>query len=263
MTPEAISEAAAVAVAARAAGGPFGRLPEAIRPAGEAEGYAIQGESVRRRVAAGQALAGWKIGCTSRAMQEMLGLDGPSGGAVMEPDVHRSPARLPARALCNPVAECELAVRMACDVEPREGGHDRDSIADFVGACLAAIELAELRLPERESMGVGELIADDFFQKAVVLGDDAADWRSLDLAALKATTRVSGAPRGEGSSGDVMGHPFAALAWLADSLASRGGVLRAGQIALTGSIVKAVPIAAGDVAVCSIEGLGDVSLTLD
>ncbi len=263
MTPEALAQAAAIVVAARTAGGPFGRLPEAVRPASEAEGYAVQDEAIRRRAAAGQALAGWKIGCTARAMREMLGLDGPSGGAVMEPDVHASPARLPARDLCNPVAECEMAARMARDVEPREGGHDKDSIADFVGACLVSIELAELRLPERESMGVGELIADDFFQKAIVVGDEVADWRSLELAALKATTHVSGALRGEGVGGDVMGHPFAALAWLADALAARGGLLRAGQIVLTGSIVKAAPIGAGDTAVCAIEGLGEVSLTLD
>jgi len=262
MTPDAIHQAAAAMIAIRDKGGPVPRLDPAIRPATDAEGYAVQDEIVRQRDAAGQPLAGWKIGCTTKEMQEMLGLDSPSGGAVFAANVHASSARFEAAALTNPVAECEIGVRLASYVPARDGGHDRDSIAGHVATCFAAIELAELRLPQREEMAVAEMIADDFFQKAVVMGPETADWRDLDFPALRGTTAVNGETRGEGLGGDVMGHPLTALAWLADALAARGTSLKAGQIVLTGSMVRAAPIASGETAICAIEGLGEASLTL-
>ena len=262
MTPEAVRKAASIMISARDSDIPFDRLPEAVRPGTEQEGYAIQDEVVRQRAAMGQDLAGWKVGCTNRVMQEMLGLDGPSGGAVLAPNVLASPARMTASALCNPVAECELAVRLARNVEPREGGHDRDSVADCVATCMVAIEVAELRPPRRDDMAVGELIADDFFHKAAVTGTECGDWRKLDLAAARATTAVSGERRGEDLGSAIMGHPFEALAWLADCLIARGAALLAGQIVLTGSIVKAVPVGRGDDVLCAIDGLGSVRLTL-
>ena len=262
MTPDAVSKAAAIMIRARDVGGPFGRLPEDIRPATLEEGYAVQDEVIRQRAAGGLEQAGWKIGCTSRVMQEMLGLDEPGGGAVLAANIHASPARMEAAIICNPVAECEIAVRIARDVEHRTGGHDGNSIAGYVATCMAAIEVAELRMPEREEMAVAEMVADDFYQKAVVMDDEISEWRALDLASLRATTTVSGAFRGEGRGGDSLGHPFNAVAWLANGLEARGKTLCAGHIVLTGSLVAAVPVSQGDDIVCAIEGLGEARLTM-
>ena len=262
MTPDAVSKAAAIMIRARDEGGSSGRLQADIRPVTLDEGYAIQDEVIRRRAADGLAQAGWKIGCTSRVMQEMLGLDEPGGGAVLAADVHASPARMVAAVICNPVAECEIAVRIARDVEHRTGGHDGKSIAGYVATCMAAIEVAELRMPDREEMAVAEMVADDFYQKAVVMGDEVPEWRALDLASLRATTTICGTFRGEGRGGDSLGHPFNAVAWLANGLEARGKTLRAGHIVLTGSLVAAVPVAQGDDIVCAIEGLGEARLAL-
>ena len=262
MTPDAVARAARLLIESRDRGGPAERLPRDIRPVTLEEGYAIQDEVFRQRAAGGATHAGWKIGCTTAVMQEILGLDGPGGGAVLARSVFASPAALDAADLCNPVAECEIAVRIATDVEGRAGGHDAGSIADHVETCMVAIEIAELRLTDRGDANVAELVADDFFQKAVVKGVEKARWRSLDLASLRATTTISGALRGEGRGGDSLGHPFNAVAWLADSLAERGAVLRAGHVVLTGSLVEAVPVAAGDDVVCAVEGLGDARLAI-
>jgi len=105
-------------------------------------------------------------------------------------------------------------------------------------------------------------VADDFFQKAIVLGPEVADWRSVDLVAARGTTIVAGEARGEGRGGDVMGHPLNALAWLASHLATRGKHLKAGDIVLTGSVVIATPIGEGDEAICRLEGLGEARLSL-
>ncbi len=262
MTPDAVSRAAAILMRARDGAGPYNRLPADIRPATLEDGYAIQDEIARRRAAAGESQAGWKIGCTSRVMQEMLGHDEPGGGAVLAADVHTSPARMEAAAFHNPVAECEIAVRIASDVEDRQGGHDGRTVARHVAACMAAIEIAELRYADGSSRTMAEIVADDFYQKAVVLGEATSRWQDVDIASLKATTTVSGAFRGRGRGGDSLGHPFNAVAWLANGLIRRGKVLAKGSIVLTGSLVEAVPVGRGDDIVCAVEGLGSVRLVL-
>ena len=262
MTPEDIKKAAAMLIRARDAGGPVPRLPEDLRPVQMSEGYAIQDEVIRQRAASGMAQAGWKVGCTSKVMQEMLGLDEPGGGAVLAANHHSSPLCQAARNLTSPVAECEIAVRIGQDVEPRKGGHDRMTIAGCVESCMAAIELAELRLPEHADMAPAEKVADDFFQKLIVTGEEVAGWRSLDLASLRATTTVSGVVRGEGYGEASLGHPLNTVAWLANCLAERGTRLRAGHVVLTGSLVEAIPVDEGDDIVCAVEGLGEVRLTM-
>ena len=262
MTPDDVKKAAAVLIRARDAGGAIPRLPADLRPVTMQEGYAIQDEVIRQRAASGMDQAGWKVGCTSKIMQEMLGIDEPGAGAVLAANHHTTPARQATSALTSPVAECEIAVRIGQDVEPREGGHDRTTVADCVGSCMAAIEVAELRLPEHADMAPAEKVADDFFQKLIVTGEEVTGWQTLDLAALRATTTVSGVARGEGYGEASLGHPLNTVAWLANCLAERGTRLLAGQVVLTGSLVEAIPVEEGDDIVCAVENLGEVRLTL-
>ena len=262
MTPEDVRKAAAVLIRARDAGGAVPRLPVNLRPVTMQEGYAIQDEVIRQRTASGMKQAGWKVGCTSKVMQEMLGLDQPGGGAVLAANHHATPARQAASGLTNPVAECEIAVRIGRDVEPRKGGHDRTSVAGCIASCMAAIELAELRLPEHADMAPAEKVADDFFQKLIVTGEEITGWQALDLAALRATTTISGVERGEGYGEASLGHPLNTVAWLANCLAERGTRLRAGEVVLTGSLVEAILVEEGDDIVCAVEDLGEVRLTM-
>jgi 2-keto-4-pentenoate hydratase len=262
MTPDRIGQAAAAMIAARDARGACPRLAEEHRPETQAEGYAIQDAIIRLRQDAGQPLGGWKVGCTTATMQKMLGIDSPAGGAVLRANVLTSPATVPSGETYSPVVECEIGVRLASDVSPREGGHDATSIGVHVATCFAAIELAEMRYPERDKMGVPEFIADDFFQRAVVAGPEVVNWQNVDLMSARGTTTVAGVFKGEGFGRDVMGHPFAALAWLANALYDRGHQLLAGQVVLTGSLVPAMPIGAGETAVCDVAGLGEAHLTI-
>ena len=262
MTPQQVEKAAAMLIRARDAGGAVPRLPADLRPVTMQDGYAIQDEVIRQRAASGMEQAGWKVGCTSKVMQEMLGLDEPGAGAVLAASHHTTPARKKASDLTSPVAECEIAVRMGRDVEPREGGHDRTTVAGCIESCMAAIELAEMRLPEHADMAPAEKVADDFFQKLIVTGEEVAQWQTLDLAALRATTTVSGVARGEGFGEASLGHPLNTVAWLANCLAERGTRLRAGQIVLTGSLVEAIFVEKEDDIVCAVEGLGEVRLTM-
>ncbi|MFO1060768.1 MAG: fumarylacetoacetate hydrolase family protein, partial [Dongiaceae bacterium] len=112
-------------------------------------------------------------------------------------------------------------------------------------------------------LGTPTLIADDFFHVGCVLAPEVADWHRLDIPDLRGETRINGAAVGEGRGGDVMGHPFAALAWLANLLAGQGRPLRAGQIVLTGSVVETRWVQPGDRVEIAIDGLGSARARFD
>jgi 2-keto-4-pentenoate hydratase len=107
-------------------------------------------------------------------------------------------------------------------------------------------------------MGAPTLVADDFFAAGCVLGEPVACEAAPDLLAVVGRALINGVEVGRGTGADVLGHPHHALAWLANHLADEGRSLHAGQLVLTGSLVKTVWLTAGDRVTMELEGLGRV-----
>jgi len=226
-------------------------------PRTEAEGYAVQ-----RRVA--EALgavppAGFKIGATTRQMQEILGLAGPAAGFVPQPSLNTDGLVVAFADFLNPGVECEVGVRLARDMPARPA--TRDEAAAAVGEVFAAIEIVEKRYGDLAELGTPTLIADQVFHASGVLGAPAADWRGLDLGAVRGELRVDGAARGAGFGRDLLGHPFEALAWLAGSGAAREfGGLRAGQVVWLGSVTPPIWLEGPCAVEVEFTGLGRVGM---
>jgi 2-oxo-3-hexenedioate decarboxylase/2-keto-4-pentenoate hydratase len=130
-----------------------------------------------------------------------------------------------------------------------------------VAAVLAAMEIVDDRYRDYRTLDVSTLIADDFFNTGCVLGPPVVHWRDLELPALTGVTRLNGGEVGRGQGRAVMGHPFEALAWLANLRASLGLALRAGEFVLLGSVLETRWVSAGDEVLVAIEGLGEVRAT--
>lgn len=241
-------------------------LPQDLRPRDVAEAYAVQLAVHDRLARAGRGRrAGWKIGCTTRVMQDFLGIDRPCAGGMFDRDLHQSGARFRHADMFKPGIECEIAVRLKTDVPMSGAPFDRDTIAAYVGEVMAAAELVDERFTDFRAPKVDAptLIAEDFFHVGAILGPPIGDWPSLDLAALTGRTTIDGSLRGEGRGADVMGHPFAALAWLANHLAGFGLALNAGDTVLTGSVVVTqYPDGPGEVTT-EIDRLGRVEIGFD
>jgi 2-oxo-3-hexenedioate decarboxylase/2-keto-4-pentenoate hydratase len=264
MDAEAISQAAARIVAARDRRAVLGPLPAACRPAGEADGYAVQ-EAVHRRLAeAGRGEpAGWKLGCTTPVMQDLVGVEGATYGAMAATGLYHGDRSFRLAAFRRPGVECEIAVRLDRRLGPDGAPFDRGAVAGAVGACMVAAEVVDDRYSDFKSIGAPTLIADDFFHAAAVLGRPVEDWRGLDLAAVAGRTLVDGREAGRGVGADALGHPLDALAWLADRLAARGRGLRPGEVVLTGSLVATQWLAGPAVVEVEIEALGRLRLGFD
>jgi 2-keto-4-pentenoate hydratase len=254
--------AAAKAIAsARRKRTPLAALASDLAPRDEAEGYQIQRAVHDLLLPHFGAMVGYKIGCTSAVMQQYLDIPHPCGGGIYAKGVHDSGARLSAADYVRVGVECEIAARLARDMPASEAPFTAEWVAEAIEAYYPAIEIVDDRYAHWETLGAPTLIADDFFAAGCVLGEAVLRADVPDLLAVTGRAIINGAEAGSGTGADVLGHPHHALAWLANHLAADGKGLRAGEIVLTGSLVKTVWLDAGDKAVMELSGLGTVSAT--
>lgn len=251
--------------AAHAAGEPFQPLPAELAPRSAEEAYAIQSAFVALRAQKLGARVGYKIALTSEEMRRFVGVDSPQAGVMLESTILRSPARIRARDYVRLVVEFEIAVLLTDDLPAADKPFFRDRVAQAVGAVMPAFELADDRKADYKRLPSHpfDLIADNCWNEGAVLGAPVQDWKSIDLAALRGVATINGKAVGEGRGADAMGHPFDAVAWLADHLASVGGGLVRGDVVITGSIVTSKYPKAGDRIGFDLGALGAVELRVD
>ena len=148
-------------------------------------------------------------------------------------------------------------MRLGGDLPPSQAPFTADTVAKAIEAYHPAIEIVDDRYVDWQTLGAPTLVADDFFAAGCVLGKPVA--RSApDLSGLVGRAIVNGSEVARGTGADVLGHPHNALAWLANHLAEQGKSLRAGQIVLTGSLVKTLWLEAGDRVTMDLSQLGTV-----
>jgi 2-oxo-3-hexenedioate decarboxylase/2-keto-4-pentenoate hydratase len=252
-------EAAKTIAAARRDRVPLQALAAEIAPSDEAGGYRIQ-DAVHVMLAGDVGpLVGYKIGCTSAVMQRYLGIPHPCAGGVFAKGVYSSGVKLRHGDFVRLGVECEIAVRLACDLAPTGSAFTADTVAGAIDAYHPAIEIVDDRYADWRSIGAPTLVADDFFAASCVLGMPVLRAMAPDLLDVTGIALINGVEAGRGTGADVLGHPHAALAWLANHLAAQRKNLRAGQIVLTGSLVQTVWLNAGDKVVMEMPGLGTVA----
>lgn len=224
------------------------------------DAYAIQKRQVERRRAGGAAVCGFKIGLTSVAMRQQLGVDQPDFGHLFTDMVHSADAPIACSAFLQPRAEPEIALILAA---PLKG--PGLSVADVLRAAkyvLPAIEIIDSRITAWK-IGLADTIADNASSGGLVLGTTCTPIGGLDLSMLGCVLRRNGRIEYTGAGAAVMGSPLYAATWLANTLTARGVELEAGHIILTGSITAAVPVQPGDTVTASIDRLGSVTAVFD
>ncbi len=243
----------------------FAPLPPELAPHSSEEAYAIQGEFVGMRARKLGSVAGYKIALTTPAMRKMVGLDDSTAGEILEKTILRSPALVRSVDYVRLLVEFEIAVELAEDLPAVGAPYTRERVAQAVGAVMPALELADDRNADYSTLAANSLmlIADNGWNEGAVLGAPLRDWRSVDLAALRGVVTINGEEVGAGHGRDVMGHPFEALAWVANNLAARGLGLWRSDVVITGSLVTSKFPKPGDVVRFSAGALGEVSLHVD
>jgi 2-keto-4-pentenoate hydratase len=220
------------------------------------EAYGIQQRQADSRVSAGARIAGFKIGLTSAAMQQQLGVDQPDYGHLFTDMLYAADSPIPLSSFLQPRAEPEVALVLG---RPLHG--PGLSVADVLSAtayALPAIEIIDSRITDWR-IGLEDTIADNASSGGLVLGGTPTPVAGLDLSLLGCVLRRNGRIQQTGAGAAVMGSPLQAAAWLANTLTARGAELTAGHIILTGSITAAVPVQAGDSITNALDRLGTVT----
>jgi len=243
-------------VAARATRQPCAPVRDLLPPGNTDAAYAVQSAWVAGQLAAGARVVGRKIGLTNPAVQAQLGVDQPDFGVLL--DTRACPAGQPvdrARTL-QPKIEAEIAFVLAADLDqPGIGPADVAAATDYV---VAALEIVDSRIAGWD-IKIVDTVADNASSGLFVLGDQRQRLDRLDLAGCTMETRRGDQVVSAGTGTACMGHPLAAVAWLAAAVRDRGDPLRAGEVILSGALGPMVAVGPGDVFQADISGLGQVS----
>lgn len=250
------------AVAARLADcrrrGTVERLPlHAIAERGDAEAIlaaavtALDGET-----------CGHKIGSTSEEVQRLLKSTGPMHAPVLREHVLASGATVPVPAGLLGV-ECEFGFEMARDFPADGESVTLERLESAVADCFTGLEIIGRRVTEDIPLTEMSSLADYGLNVAVVRGGPIPDWRRRDLSALSVVAACDGATAASGTGAKVLGHPLAALLWLAEALSGAGGRLRAGEIVFTGSCTGITEVAPGQTFEGRFAELPPVQVTFD
>jgi 2-keto-4-pentenoate hydratase len=218
------------------------------------DAYRIQTAGLELRLREGDRVVGRKVGLTSPAMQEMLGVDQPDFGYLLDSMVVSSGSTIETDRLIAPRVEGEIAFFLDADLAGPEV--DSEQVLRATSAIGPALEVIDSRIVDWR-IAIADTIADNASSGMAILGEKVS-LGDLDLASVELSLDVDGeVVTGRGDA--VLGHPAAAVAWLANALAEFGGEsLAAGQVVLPGAMAKAVAVARGSTARASFAGIGDV-----
>ncbi|PZQ60223.1 MAG: 4-oxalocrotonate decarboxylase [Phenylobacterium zucineum] len=225
-----------------------------------AAAYEIQREFVRRKLAQGRKIVGYKVGLTSKAMQDFAGSTEPDFSVLTDDLLLPEGTPIAHGALFRPLVELEIAFVMKAPLQgPGVTVVDVLRATDFV---LPAIEMVDMRVERGPGMSLVDNIADLAYCGAAILGGTPRRLDQIDIRAVSGALSVNGELKHEGVASAVMGNPVTVVAWLANKLSEFDVTFEAGQVILTGSFVPAVPVSAGDDVLCRFDqGLGDVAVS--
>jgi 2-keto-4-pentenoate hydratase len=230
------------------------------QPVTISDAYAIQERYVALLRGQHGDTAGYKVGLTSATMQAFCGIDHPIAGVVLARRVHQSGATVRCADFGRLGLEFEIAVRIKSDVPVTGMPCTAEMIEPHIDGVCAAIELVDDRNADYGNLDVLALVADNSWNGGVVLSTFVTKWPDLPNAEGNATRDSSSIGGGHGR--DILGHPFNSVAWLATQLASRNEQLRAGQIVMTGSVMKTIfPVEAASFRF-DLEGVGSVGVAV-
>jgi 2-keto-4-pentenoate hydratase len=223
------------------------------------DAYAIQLAQVSAWTSGGAVVKGHKVGLTSAAMQEQLGVDQPDFGVLLEDMFLPEGAVADITRFLQPRAEPEIGFVLG---RPLSG--PGVTVAEAVAAIefvLPALEIIDSRVADWK-ITLPDTIADNASSGGLVLGSRPVRLEDLDLSLTGCLLHRNGRLAGAGAGGAVLGgSPVNALVWLANVLGQRGVGLQAGHVILPGSVTAAIPVRPGDTISATFDRIGTVAIT--
>ena len=219
--------------------------------------YAVQSSLIAARVAGGAVRVGRKIGLTSAAVQQQLGVRQPDFGVLLDDMTVPDGGTVPTDRLLQPKVEGEIAFRLGADLT---GAVDADRVRAAVVSAHPAIEIVDSRIAGWD-IGITDTVADNASSGMFVIGERGVGLGELDPVSVDMRLNINGQLASSGEGAACLGDPLVALEWLARTVARLEDPLRAGEIVLSGALGPMVTVGAGDRVDLMISGLDAVGVT--
>ena len=226
------------------------------------DAYAVQDAFAARKSAAGGQVIGWKIGLTSRAMQQALGIETPDSGVLFDDMLFEDGAEVPAGRFIQPRIEAEIAFVMKTALS---GAPDRAEVLAATDYVAPSLEILDTRIVRRDAetgavRTVCDTIADNAANAGLVLGT-ARHSATEDLRWIGAIVTRDGVVEETGLGAGVLNDPVTSVIWLAERLARYDQQIEAGQIVLSGSFIRPVECPPGTQIAADFGAFGSVDLS--
>ncbi|POP54477.1 2-oxopent-4-enoate hydratase [Zhongshania marina] len=221
------------------------------------DAYRIQERMLARRVDAGENIVGKKIGVTSKAIQDLVGIDQPDFGQLTSGMAYFDGEPVPLSGLIQPRAEAEVAFVLKKDlVGPGLTASDVIAAIDYACPCF---EIVDSRITDWK-IAIQDTIADNASCGVFLLGDVRAKVTDVDFNLAGMVVERNGELFSTAAGAAVQGGPVNAVVWLANTLGRLGIPFKAGEVILSGSQSTLVPAMVGDTLRCSVGGLGSCEI---
>ncbi|MEO2109095.1 MAG: fumarylacetoacetate hydrolase family protein [Actinomycetota bacterium] len=236
---------------------PIPPLTEELPEMSVDEAYTVQTQLVERLIGDGASVTGYKLGLTSRPMQQMIGVDQPDFAPVMSHMVHDESAPIDLSRFIQPKVEAEIALVLK---EPLRGpGVTTLQAGRAVAGAVAAIELVDSRIQDWK-VRLADTVADLASAGAIVLGQTLVPLQGWDLRLTGMAVERNGELEDTGAGAAALGSPLAAVAWLANTLAPYDVELQPGHVVMTGALHRAFEVAPGDLVRAEFDRIGAVTV---
>lgn len=208
------------------------------------DAYAVQRAFIDQKLAEGRRIIGWKIGLTSRAMQQQLNITTPDSGVLLDDMAFASGCTIPANRFIAPRIEAEIAFVMKA---PLGGEVTRDQVlaaTDYVAPALEILDTRIVRAANGQTRTIIDTISDNAANAGIVMGDARHD-PNADLRWIGAIVKRDGVVEETGLGAGVLDDPVTGIIWLARRMGQYGQRIEPGQIILSGSFIRAMECPSG------------------
>jgi 2-keto-4-pentenoate hydratase len=257
LSPVTIDEAATSLYDAERTQRPIPPLTETYEGLSVEEAYRIQMALIDRKRREGAQVVGHKIGLTAVAMQQLLGVDQPDFGHILNTMIVQDGSAVERSELIYPRVEGEITFLLKEDL--RGPGVTVARVLAATEYVMPSLEIVDSRVADWR-IKLADTIADNASSCRMVIGGRCVKPDALDLRLVGMIMEKNGELINSAAGAAVLGNPAQAVAWLANTLADFDVTLKAGEVILPGALTAAITVQAGDSIRATFDHLGSVSV---
>jgi 2-keto-4-pentenoate hydratase len=257
LSPVTIDEAATSLYEAERTQRPIPPLTETYEGLSVEEAYRIQMALIDRKRREGAQVVGHKIGLTAVAMQQLLGVDQPDFGHILNTMIVQDGSAVERSELIYPRVEGEITFLLKEDL--RGPGVTVARVLAATEYVMPSLEIVDSRVADWR-IKLADTIADNASSCRMVIGGRCVKPDALDLRLVGMIMEKNGELINSAAGAAVLGNPAQAVAWLANTLADFDVTLKAGEVILPGALTAAITVQAGDSIRATFDHLGSVSV---